>query len=85
MTGALGSIYVGKQMPQLCVRAVKSLILKVATFITEISTPFVNYRSIMLTQRQGDTRLFKANLIAFGILFFLFRVLYYPVMIYRGY
>jgi hypothetical protein len=54
------------------------------SFLTEISTPFLNYRSLMLTQRQQDSLLFKLNLGVFGALFFAFRVLFYPVIIYRG-
>ena len=71
--GSLGSLYIGHHFPSLCV----------ASFITEISTPFVNYRSIMLTQKQGHTQIFKLNLYIFGALFFLFRVLFYPVTTYR--
>ena len=39
ITGSLGSIYVGQQNPSLCV----------ISYITEISTPFVNYRTLLLT------------------------------------
>ena len=71
--GSLGSIYMGLQFPQLCV----------VSYITEISTPFVNYRTMLITLGKGSGLLFTLNMYAFGSLFFIFRVLFYPFTIYR--
>ncbi len=52
---------------------------------TEISTPFVNYRNMLLQAGMGTTALFKANLYAMGGLFLVFRVFFYPIGIYKLY
>ena len=54
-----------------------------ATYITEISTPFVNYRSMWLSLGQGNHPLFQVNMYLFGILYLFFRVLFYPFTIWK--
>src|SRR4051794_26278650 len=64
VAGSIGSLMVGNVSMVLCATSV----------VTEISTPFVNYRSMMLTNKKGHTTLFKLNLLFFVILFFCSRV-----------
>ena len=71
--GSIGSIYMGLQFPQLCV----------VSYITEISTPFMNYRTMLIVQGKGKGMLFNLNMYSFGLLFLVFRVLFYPFTIYR--
>lgn len=61
-------------MPALCV----------GTQITEISTLFLNLRWMLITEKRSEGKLYFLNQVVFGLLFFIFRVIYYPVMIYRG-
>ncbi|CDW75432.1 transmembrane protein 136-like [Stylonychia lemnae] len=49
----------------------------------KISTPFLNMRQMLLTQKQGDTIWYTVNSILFALSFFLFRILFYPITIYR--
>ena len=51
--------------------------------MTEVSTPFVNYRSMMLTLKQSDSILFKLNIVVFAALFFLSRVIFQGLMVFR--
>ena len=54
-----------------------------ASYLTEISTPFVNYRAFMLTHESGTSKFFSYNNLIFASLFFLFRVCLYPLLIWR--
>jgi hypothetical protein len=55
----------------------------VVSYITEISTPFVNYRTMLIVLGKGKGAMYNLNMYAFGSLFFIFRVLFYPFTIYR--
>ncbi len=59
------------------------LTLGTATYLTEISTPFVNYRSFMIIHERGSGKVYTANSIVFAALFFIFRVCLYPPIIWR--
>jgi len=71
--GSIAAIYTGHMMTT----------IGVASYITEISTPFVNYRAFLLTHESGTSRFFSWNNLIFAGLFFLFRVCLYPFLIWR--
>ena len=75
LIGVLGSMYAGKW----------NISISSVSMITEISTIFLNFRTILILQKKGDTVLFKINLFLFVILFIISRILFYPVTIYRIY
>ncbi len=54
-----------------------------ASLITEFSTPFMNYRQIILVQKEEHKQIYPITSILFALTFFLFRILFYPLMIYR--
>ena len=71
--GSIAAIYSGHMM----------ITIGVASYFTEISTPFVNYRAFLLTHENSTSRFFSWNNLIFAGLFFLFRVCLYPFLIWR--
>ena len=71
--GSIAAIYTGHMMTT----------IGAASYLTEISTPFVNYRAFMLTHESGTSSFFSVNNLIFAGLFFLFRVCFYPFLIWR--
>ena len=55
----------------------------VATYISEISTPFVNCRAFMVIHENRASMFFSVNNVIFALLFFIFRVCFYPFLIWR--
>jgi len=51
--------------------------------LCELSTILVNLRAILVVQKKDDTLFFKLNDVLTAILFFVFRIFYFPVMIWR--
>jgi len=71
--GSIAAIYSGSMMTT----------LGAASYLTEISTPFVNYRSFMITHERGSGTFYTMNNMIFAMLFFVFRVCFYPPIIWR--
>jgi len=71
--GSLAAIYSGHMMTT----------LGAASYLTEISTPFVNYRAFMITHEKGTGKVYTLNNMTFAALFFVFRVCFYPPIIWR--
>ncbi len=47
---------------------------------SEVSTPLVNLRALLVIHKLENTLAFKLNDIITGILFFIFRILLYPYL-----
>eukprot|EP00347_Sterkiella_histriomuscorum_P009752 403340025 len=75
LIGGFGSVFAGY-----CNTPISS-----SSLITEISTPFVNYRQIILTQKKADSPWYTINSLLFAGSFFVFRILFYPITIWRLY
>ena len=58
--GSIAAIYSGHMMTT----------VGAASYLTEISTPFVNYRAFLLTHENGTSRFFSWNNLIFASLFF---------------
>ena len=52
-------------------------------FLCELSTILVNLRAILVVQKKEDRLYFKINDALTAVLFFVFRIFYFPVMIWR--
>ena len=54
-----------------------------STFLCELSTPLVNLRGLLVVQKKEETIFFKVNDALVAILFVVFRILYFPIMLWR--
>lgn len=91
LVGGFGSFYCGHYTIMIsvrnfiCMSSKLILFLQSISLLTEISTPFVNYRQMMYVQKLQDSKLFVYNNLLFVAFFFIFRICFYPITIYRIY
>ena len=52
-------------------------------FLCELSTILVNLRAILVVQKKEDRLYFKLNDALTAVLFIVFRIVYFPIMIWR--